>query len=337
MAAIDGDLRGLKLLDREAYRRLSKKRDVLAALLIALRVAFHVSVLAIGNLLFARGHVWAAMLLLIPHFLAWSFLGWAGIGHELFHRSVFTARWPNLVLFRLFSILTWSNYGYFEVTHPQHHRTPLGDSDLEASPQGRLTPLGTLALLTVDIGAIRRRLRTLALNAVGVVPGGIFATMFTPGSREAVRLRNGARAVFVGQTLIVTTCLTLGAPYLAVAISLAPFCLTFPNRTLAALQHFNLSADEVRGSYETSTRTVVLDPITAFFYADMNYHLEHHHFPSIPHYNLRAVYETFKRQKAHRHIEHGYWSGVKLLAREGFFTAGRTPRLLILLRKRRIL
>ncbi len=323
MAGVDGEVRGLTLLDRDAYRRLSTKRDVLAAVLLAIRVAFHVAVLAVGNLLFARGHVWAVVLL-IPHCLAWSFLGWAGIGHELFHRLVFTARWPNVVLFRLFSILTWSNYGYFEVTHPQHHRSPLGDKDLEASPQGRLTALGTLALLTVDVGAMWRRLRVLGLNAVGVVPDGIFATMFAPGSREVVRLRNGARAVLAGQALIVAACLALGAPYLAVAISLAPFCLTFPNRTLAALQHFNLSADEVRGSYETSTRTVVLDPITAFFYADMNYHLEHHHFPAIPHYNLRAVYETFKRHSQHRHIEYGYWSGVKLLAREGFFT-GRQP------------
>jgi len=118
----------------------------------------------------------------------------------------------------------------------------------------------------------------------------------------------------------------LGGPYLAAAICLAPFCLTFPNRTLAALQHFNLSADDIRGRYENSTRTVVLDPVTAFFYADMNYHLEHHQFPSIPHYNLRAVHKAFKLQGAHRHIEFGYWRGVALLAREGFFTAGRTPR-----------
>ncbi|MET3711993.1 fatty acid desaturase [Sphingomonas trueperi] len=325
MAATDGEARGLRLLDRDAYRRWSQKRDLLAALLIAIRVAFHAALLTAGTHLFAHGHVWAALLVLIPHFLTWSFLGWAGIGHELFHRSVFTARWPNVVLFRLCSILTWSNYGYFAVTHPQHHRTPLGPNDLEASPQERLSWLGTLALLTVDVPAIWRRLRVLALNAAGTILKGRFATLFAPGSREAVQLKNGARAVFAGQALILAVSLVLGGPYLATAICLAPFCLTFPNRTLAALQHFNLSADEVRGQYEASTRTVVLDPITAFFYADMHYHLEHHQFPSIPHYNLHAVHKAFRRQGAHRHIECGYWSGVKLLAREGFFTAGRMP------------
>lgn len=327
MTGADGETSALRLLDRDAYRRLSTRRDGLAALLIATRVAFHAALLTVGTLLFAHGQVWAALLLLIPHFLAWSFLGWAGIGHELFHRTVFTAKWLNVALFRLFSILTWSNYGYFEVTHPRHHRSPLADDDLEASPQARLTYLGTLALLTVDIAGLWRRLRVLALNAVGVVPGGRFARIFVPGTRAFARLRNGARVVLASQALILAVCLGLGSPYLAVAICLAPFCLTFPNRTLAALQHFNLSPDEAHGRYENSTRTVILDPVTAFFYADMQYHLEHHYFPSIPHYNLRAIHEIFTRHGRHRHLEHGYWRGVKLLAREGFFTAGQMPTL----------
>ena len=323
MADTGGDISEGPLLDRETYRRLSARRDGLAAMLLAIRVAFHVAVLAGADILFLRGHVLAAIALLIPHFMAWSFLGWAGIGHELFHRSVFSSRRLNLVLFRLFSILTWSNYGFFEVTHPAHHRSTLGDGDLEANPHARLTPLATLALLTVDVGVFWRRLQILVLNAAGAEPKGALARLFPPGSAEFIRLRNGARAVLAGQALLIGVCLAFGSPFLAAAISLAPFCVTFPNRTLAALQHFNLSADETDGDYESSTRTVVLDPVTAFFYADMNYHLEHHHFPAIPHYNLRRVHEAFRAGGQHRHLELGYWNGVKLLAREGFFTAPR--------------
>jgi fatty acid desaturase len=255
--------------------------------------------------------------------MAWSFLGWAGIGHELFHRSVFSARWLNTALFRLFSILTWSNFGYFEVTHPAHHRNTLGDGDLEADPKGRLSPLGTLALLTIDLGALWRRLRILGLNAAGIVPSGPLAAAFPPGGPESARLRDGARAVLAGQALLIATCLGLGSPFLALAITLAPFCMTFPNRTLAALQHFNLSAGDHPNAYEVSSRTLVVDPVTEFFYAGMNFHVEHHYFPSIPHYHLRAVYEALQRKGRHRHLEFGYWSGLKLLAREGFFTSGR--------------
>jgi len=325
MARVGGETGARKLLDREAYRKLLARRDGLAAALLLARAAFHVTLLVCANLLFSAGHVLAAILLLIPHFMAWSFLGWAGVGHELFHRSVFQARWLNVALFRLFSILTWNNYGYFEVTHPAHHRQTLGDGDLEANPHGRLTILGTLALLTVDVDALWRRLRILVSNAVGVAPGGAAGKVFAPGGEAFAQLKNGARAVLAGQVLLIATCLVFGSPFLAVAISLAPFCVTFPNRTLAALQHFNLSADETDGDYEGSTRTVVLDPITRFFYADMNYHLEHHHFPAIPHYNLQGVHEAFRRGGKHRHIELGYWNGLKLLAREGFFTSGRAP------------
>jgi fatty acid desaturase len=323
---VQGEARtgGGRLLDREAYRRLCAKRDGLAALLLTIRIAFHVALLTGANLLFLSGHVLAAILLLVPHFMAWSFLGWAGIGHELFHRSVFSARWLNLVLFRLFSILTWNNYGYFEVTHPAHHRETLAAGDLEANPQGRLTALQTLALLTVDLGAIRRRLEVLVSNAAGAPVRGELAKTFAPGSRELALLRSGARAVLAGQAALIGACLVFGQPFLAAAISLAPFCVTFPNRTLAALQHFSLTADVEPGAYEASTRTVVLDPITAFFYADMNYHLEHHHYPAIPHYHLRRVHAVFRGAGLHRHLELGYWSGVRLLAREGFFTA-RAP------------
>lgn len=323
MADIDSRPGAERLLDREAYRTLTAKRDGLATLLLFARAAFHATLLTACNFLFSQGQVLAAVLLLVPHCMAWSFLGWAGVGHELFHRSVFSSRRLNLALFRLFSILTWNNYGYFEVTHPAHHRRTLADDDLEANPQGRLTLLGTLALLTVDIGAIYRRVRILALNAVGVPPGGALAGVFAPGSEEFVQLRNGARGVLAGQALLIGACLWLGSPFLALAISLAPFCVTFPNRTLAALQHFNLAADETPGAYESSTRTVVLDPISRFFYADMNFHVEHHYFPAIPHYNLRRVHDVFRGRGKHRHVEVGYWNGVKLLAREGFFTSRR--------------
>jgi fatty acid desaturase len=320
----DSDGSGAKLLDRDAYRRLTKRRDGLAALLLLTRVAFHAILLAVSLRLYSGGHPWLAVLVLVPHFMAWSFLGWAGIGHELFHRSVFSSRWLNTALFRLCSILTWNNFGYFEVTHPAHHRNPLADGDLETDPQGRLSLLGTLALLTVDVGAVWRRLRILALNSVGVVPGQSLARMFPPGGPEVAQLRNGARAVLAGQTLMVGACLLAGSPFLAAALSLAPFCVTFPNRTLAALQHFNLAAGERPEAYEASTRTVRLGPVGEFFYAGMNFHVEHHYFPSIPHYHLRQVHAALRASGRRLHVEPGYWSGVRLLAREGFFT-GRRP------------
>ena len=312
-----------RILDRETYRKLTVRRDGLAATLLLLRIAFHAALLAGASLLFARGQTVAALLLLIPHFVTWSFLGWAGVGHELFHRSVFSVRWLNTALFRLFSILTWSNYGYFEVTHPIHHRNTLGEGDFEADPQGRLSPLGTLALLTIDLGALYRRVRVLALNAAGVAPGGAMAAIFPAGSDAFLKLRNGARAVIVGQALLIATCLWLGSPFLAAALTLAPFCMTFVNRTLAALQHFDLRASGVPGDYESSTRTVILGPVAGFFYADMNYHIEHHHFPSIPHYNLRKAHAAVTARRRPLHLERGYWRGLRLLARKGFFTSGR--------------
>ena len=36
-------------------------------------------------------------------------------------------------------------------------------------------------------------------------------------------------------------------------------------------------------------RTVLLGPVTRFLYWHMNYHVEHHMYPSVPFYNLRKL------------------------------------------------
>ena len=45
-----------------------------------------------------------------------------------------------------------------------------------------------------------------------------------------------------------------------------------------------------------STRTVILNPIFSFLYWHMEYHIEHHMFPTVPSYNLPKLYTMIKDQ-----------------------------------------
>ena len=57
-------------------------------------------------------------------------------------------------------------------------------------------------------------------------------------------------------------------------------------------QHAGLSED-VR-DHRLNTRTVYLNPVFAFLYANMNYHIEHHMFPMVPFYRLPELHAMIK-------------------------------------------
>ncbi len=44
------------------------------------------------------------------------------------------------------------------------------------------------------------------------------------------------------------------------------------------------------------TRSILTNPVTAFFMCNENYHLEHHLFPGVPWYNLRRLHHTLRVQ-----------------------------------------
>lgn len=307
-------------LPKAVLLELSRKNDWLAAGLLLLRAGFHTGLAAIALQLLHRGHIVVGLLVLLPHCAAMSFLGWAGIGHELFHQSVFSVRWLNRFLFRLFSVLTWSNYGYFQVTHPTHHAHTLAADDPEAAPGAVLTSWQVVWLCSVDLPGLWRRLRVLTQNAGGRVParGAAGVDRFAVGSVARVRLIHGARVVLACQAALLLWFIWLGEFWLILIVNLAPFCLAIVNRTLAAAQHHGLQPGEAHYCY-ASTRTVRLHPVLAFFYANMNYHVEHHFYPAVPFYRLVALHRVMQAQRACTHLCNGYPATLRLLAREGLF------------------
>jgi fatty acid desaturase len=48
------------------------------------------------------------------------------------------------------------------------------------------------------------------------------------------------------------------------------------------------------------TRSILTNPLTAFFMCNENYHLEHHLFPGVPWYNLKRLHRTLRPQLEER-------------------------------------
>lgn len=87
--------------------------------------------------------------------------------------------------------------------------------------------------------------------------------------------------------------------------------LKFIKRLRAVAEHFAIPA----GNFQQVTRTTLVNPLTAFFIAPkyINFHAEHHHWPSIPWYHLRQMHEYLQQTNAmpgYGYISSGYFTGV---------------------------
>ncbi|MDE0216299.1 MAG: fatty acid desaturase, partial [bacterium] len=60
----------------------------------------------------------------------------------------------------------------------------------------------------------------------------------------------------------------------------------------AITQHAGLREDVL--DHRLNTRTVYMNPVFRFLYSNMNYHVEHHIFPTVPYYSLPALHQEVK-------------------------------------------
>jgi fatty acid desaturase len=82
--------------------------------------------------------------------------------------------------------------------------------------------------------------------------------------------------------------------FLPILLFLIPKFFATLNIVWGLTQHMGLQED-VR-DHRLSTRSVRLNPIFSFIYWKMEYHIEHHMFPSIPSYNLPKLHDAIKHQ-----------------------------------------
>ncbi len=76
-------------------------------------------------------------------------------------------------------------------------------------------------------------------------------------------------------------------------IGLPTFYGSWVHSMLSAMQHAGLVED--MPDHRLNTRTVLLNPVLRFIYANMNYHIEHHMFPTVPYYSLPELHEEIRQ------------------------------------------
>ncbi|WP_086999475.1 fatty acid desaturase family protein [Rhizobium sullae] len=311
------------LLTKDEFRELTASDDRIAYTHLVLRLGIH------AGLLFAMVRAWEggypalAFAAFYLNAVLWQFAGYAGIGHELFHKKVFSRKWLNTLFFKLFSYVTWNNPSYFEKSHQFHHTSTFHEDDSEIYRDFPLDLLGAARLILLDYQSLCRRIVYALCNALG------YEAYFGRGIRlKAMPAERGGaqtdavymvllNVVWLGLFLLMTR-----SPALTLMLFITPFVGQLPNRVLALAQHVGLE-DHKDESALLFSRTVNLPAPVAFFYANMNYHAEHHLLPSVPYYNLPKLHDilnaklkTEREEKEFSYLfTRDFWSSVGTSAR----------------------
>ena len=247
---------------------------------------------ALALALFRHGHELLALPALLLHGGCYGFLGWAGAGHELSHRTVFRSRRLNDGFLALFAFLSWNNPVYFRASHSRHHqKTVHAEADFEVRLPQTTKPGDWLWAVTLDVPALIRAVRIVAENARNIVKGPagrlLFADPSAPARRELVRT---ARWTLGGHSALALAFVATGNWELLLLVTVAPFIGDWPGKLLALAQHYGMEGNV--DDFRRNSRTVLLHPACAWLYWQMNYHIEHHMYPAVPFHQLKRLRET---------------------------------------------
>ncbi|EQA7701826.1 fatty acid desaturase [Staphylococcus pseudintermedius] len=237
--------------------------------------------------------------------------------HEACHRSLFTNRFMNkwvACFFVAFPIFT--SYTAYCNSHFKHHRNLWDEENDPDTQRYRLVGLdkpqkSTKAFVKNHIVKV-----LLLFHVPKYIMGTISANLYT---KEVPKSELWVRNVF--WVAIITLSIIFNFWWYIILYWIVPTLTTFQIiRYWAEMaEHSGLN----NGSELTASRNTFGMPWTIFIFHPHhdNYHLVHHLFPAIPHYNLRKAHEILMRDDSYRNAHHctgffkttlpGFYSVVK--------------------------
>ncbi|NJN52269.1 MAG: hypothetical protein HC809_11400 [Gammaproteobacteria bacterium] len=216
------------------------------------------------------------------------FMGLVAI-HELQHRTVFTSRALNAFFERVYAFISWSDYIWYQESHARHHRATCHakhDGEVVLPVKFSLSRWETwLGLLAWNPRATWARLKLVSKHAAGRIDGAWYNHVL-PQSSTGLRRRHAAGPARCSLDMGCSRPRSSppGTAFLIVVFTFGTFYCGWLGFLCGVTQHFGLNADAA--DFRLNTRTFTCSWLPAFYYWNMQYHLEHHMFPAVPFYHL---------------------------------------------------
>ena len=288
-------------LDRTVLKNLTRKSDARALVHLLAHMGFTAGTGILVYLAFRHLSWPFTVLALFLHGTFFNFLGMFTGVHELAHKTAFRSKGLNEFFYAILGVLTWNNIHKFRASHQAHHRVTVHTGwDLEVVLPEKFRPVDWLFMFTVN-----------PFSGAGGVPGivsmvretlryafdrfdGEWETRLFPeeGSRARRKIFDFARITLLFHVVTAVLFIATGNWILVLVVNFGCFIAPWLATLCALPQHIGLCPNTA--DWRSAARTMLLGPVLRFFYWNMNYHVEHHMYASVPFYNLPALHEAIK-------------------------------------------
>jgi fatty acid desaturase len=210
--------------------------------------------------------------------------------HEAGHGTAFRTRWMNDVVYQIASFMIMRDPTVWRWSHARHHTDTLivgRDPEIAAMRPPRLLRILANFLGLVDVPLA---FRDMALHARGRLSAD--EATFIPEA-EAPKVHRTARVWLLIYAGTAAACLATGSIMPAMLIGLPRIYGAWLHLVFGLTQHAGLAEDTL--DHRLNCRTVYMNPLFRFLYWNMNYHVEHHMFPTVPYHALPALHAEMRR------------------------------------------
>lgn len=238
---------------------------------------------------------WSVPLLygaLFAHGTVGSFMGGAAC-HEMSHKTPFKTKALNNFFLKIYAFLSGWDHIWFRPSHIKHHQvTVYHDYDGEVVLPQKLTLRHWkfwLAIFAWEPTGTWTNYKAWCQRAGGKIEGDWYQHVL-PEANTALRRehRRWAQFYLAGHLLLALAFILSGHWFLIVIVLLGTRYCGLLGFLCGTPQHYGLSPNVP--DHRLSCRTYTCGWLPRFLYWNMQYHIEHHMFPSVPFYNLGRLH-----------------------------------------------
>jgi fatty acid desaturase len=209
--------------------------------------------------------------------------------HECGHGTAFKTQWMNEAVYQVACFMILREPTMWRWSHSRHHT----DTIIVGRDPEIITPRPPdIVSLLLNIFALKNVVvyfRKLFLHASGQL--GAEEATYVPES-ERGRVYRMARIHLAIYALVIVACLASRSILPAMLVGLPSLYGSWLTLYFGVTQHIGLAEDVL--DHRLNSRTIYMNPIFRFLYLNMNYHVEHHIFPTVPYHALPKLHAAIK-------------------------------------------
>jgi fatty acid desaturase len=209
--------------------------------------------------------------------------------HECAHGTPFRTRWLNETFYLLSSIMNMKEGTYMRWSHTRHHTETIM---VGLDPEIQVMRPADLRRVVLDFFWIPdavQMFKAMISHALGRPTKE--ARDFVPQS-EWGKMFFWSRFYLALYALMIVWAIAIRSWLPILFFPLARFYGGWLHQIFSLTQHAGL-AENVR-DHRLNTRTVQMNPVFRFLYFNMNYHIEHHMFPTVPFHALPDLHDRIE-------------------------------------------